>query len=86
MADDAIATFKCYGTIMAKLLFDDTELKSFWCSTMQSYQKLSTKVPSNLVLFVTTYLFESWFSSILNLKKQVPEPFEPFEQFVRDSE
>ena len=38
-----------YGAIMATLLFDATTiLKSFWCSTMQSYQKLSTKVLSTL--------------------------------------
>jgi len=32
-----------YGTIMATLLLVATILESFWCSTMQSYQKLSTK-------------------------------------------
>jgi len=58
-----------YGAIMSTMLLDTTILKSFWCSTMQSYQKLSTKVVSTLVLFVTTYLFESGFSSPLHLKK-----------------
>jgi len=72
---------------MATLLFDATELKSFWCSTMQSYQKLSTKVLSSLVLFATTtYLFECGFSSLLRLKIQVSESFEPFERFVVGSE
>jgi len=28
---------------MARLLFDETEVENFWCSTMQSYQKLSAK-------------------------------------------
>jgi len=32
---------------MARLLFDATELESFWCSTMQSYQKLSAKNPAS---------------------------------------
>jgi len=26
---------------MARLLLDPTKIESFWCSTMQSYQKLS---------------------------------------------
>jgi len=53
---------------------------------MQSYQKLSTEVLSTLVLFVTIYLFESGFPSLLHFeKKQVSEPFEPFERFVRGS-
>jgi len=50
-------------------LFDATELKSIWCSIIQSYQKLSTKVLSALVLFVTIYLFESGFSSLLHFEK-----------------
>jgi len=58
-----------YGAIMSTLLLDSTILESFLCSTMQSYQKLSTKVVSTLVLFVTTYLFESGFSVPLHLKK-----------------
>jgi len=28
---------------MARLLFDATDLESFWCSTMQSYRKLGTQ-------------------------------------------
>jgi len=70
---------------MATLLFDAAILESFWSSTMQNYQKLSTKVLSSLVLFVTTDLFESGFSALLHLKKQISKPFEPFEQFVRGS-
>jgi len=38
--------FHIYGAIIARLLFDATELESFWCSTVQSYQKLSTKALS----------------------------------------
>jgi len=47
MAGDAIVSalwrwnFECLWCNMARLLFDATELKSFWCSTMQTYQKLS---------------------------------------------
>jgi len=48
MAGDAIVSALChlnfYGAIMARLLFDARELESFWCSTRQNYQKLSTKV------------------------------------------
>ena len=62
-----------YGAIMATLLFDATKLESFWCSTMQSYQKLSTKLWSSLVLFVTSYLFESGFPRS-SLKKQHLNP------------
>jgi len=40
---------------------------------------------STLVLFETTYLFESGFSSTLHLKKkQVSEPFEPFKSVCQD--
>ena len=48
-----IVTFKCYGAIMARLFFDATEIKSLWCSTLQSYQRLSIKTPSILVSFIT---------------------------------
>jgi len=40
---------------MAGLLFDATELKSFYCSTMQNYLKLSTKALSILVHFAATH-------------------------------
>jgi len=42
MAGDAVVSalwrLIVYGANMARLLFDATELESFWCSTRQSYQ------------------------------------------------
>jgi len=35
---------------MARLFFDATELEYFWCSNMQSYQKLGKKVLSIIML------------------------------------
>jgi len=61
---------------MAGLLFDATELKSFYCSTMQNYLKLSTKALSILVHFATTHFWKSGFSLLLHLKK-ISELFEP---------
>jgi len=51
---------------MARLLFDstETELYSFWCSIMQSYQKLSTKALSILVPLATAYFCVCRFSSL----------------------
>jgi len=58
MAGDAIVSalwrLNVHGAIVARLLFDATELESFWCSTTQSYQKLSTKGLSILVPFAIT--------------------------------
>jgi len=34
-----------YGAFIATLLFDATILESFWCSAMQSYQKIEYKSP-----------------------------------------
>jgi len=43
---------------MARLLFDVTELESFWCSIMQICQ-LSTKALPILVPFAITLFFEN---------------------------
>ena len=62
MAGDAIVStlwrLNVYGEIIARLLFDATEL---WCSTTQSYQELCTKALSILVPIAIAYLCESGF-------------------------
>ena len=53
-----------YGANMARLLFDATELESFWCSTRQSYQNC---VQEPCLFQCPTYLCESaliWKASI----------------------
>jgi len=62
---------------VARLLFDATELESFSCSTMQSYQKLSTKTLTILVLFAITYLCKSEFSSLLHLQNKYQNCLKP---------
>jgi len=53
---------------MARLFLGATELELFWCLTIQSYQKLSTKALSILVLFAITCVCKSGFSPLLHLK------------------
>jgi len=55
---------------MRRLLFDAIELESFWCSNMQSCQKLSSKALCILVHFATTHLCESRFSSLLHFENK----------------
>jgi len=43
-----LSRLNVYDAIMA-ILFDATELESFWCSTIQTFQKLSTKVLCTLI-------------------------------------
>jgi len=40
---NALWHLNVYGAIMKILLFGATHYMSFWCSTMPSYQKLTTK-------------------------------------------
>ena len=47
----ALWRLNVYGAIMARLLFDPTELEKFWYSTMQSYQKLSRPTLEKSSLF-----------------------------------
>ena len=72
MAGDTITNalwgLNIYGVIMARLLFDATDLESFWCSTKQSYRKLSTQALSILVPFAKIYLCESGFFYLLHVK------------------
>jgi len=51
---NALWYLNVYDEIMKILLFGATEYMSFWCSTMPSYQKLSTKALSILEPFTTT--------------------------------
>ena len=71
MAGDAIANalwcLNIYAVIMARLLFDATDLESFWCSTMQSYRKLGTQssiycsaLCKNIFVRVWIFLFTSF--------------------------
>ena len=60
-----------------KLLFDVTKLKSFWCSNLERYQKLSEKALSILVPFATTYLCESGFLSLFYLKNKYRNRLNP---------
>jgi len=59
-----IVTFKCLWHNYGEIVVWCCRIESFWCSTTQRYQKLSTKALSILVPFA--YLCE-----------QVLEPFEP---------
>jgi len=52
---------------------------------MKSYQKLSIKVTSTLVFFITAYLFGSGFSSLIK-KTCISEWFEPLKWFVHGSD
>ena len=63
-----IVTFKYLWLSMARFLFDATQLASFLCSKMQSYQKLYTKAMSILVPFATTYLCESGYTIPFHFK------------------
>ena len=50
-------------------MFDAAKLERFWCSTLKSYPKLSTKALTILVPFATIkYLCESTLFSLLHLK------------------
>ena len=82
MAGDAIfyalLHLNVYGAIMARLLFDATELKHFWCSTMQSYKKLIPKTLSILLPFATTHLCESGVFSLHYLKNKYRNHLNPW--------
>jgi len=59
-----IVTFKCLWHNYDEIVVWCCRIESFWCSTTQRYQKLSTKALSILVPFA-------------HLSEQVLEPFEP---------
>jgi len=58
-----------YGAIIATLLFDATERKSFCCSTMKSYKKLSTTVLSIPVDLCNNIFVQIWIFLSTSLKK-----------------
>jgi len=74
----ALLHLNVYGAIMARLLFDATELKRFWRSTMQSYQKLIPKTLSILLPFAITHLCESGVSSLHHLKNNYRNHLNPW--------
>ncbi len=53
-----------------KDLYEDKSLNVFWCSMNQSYQKVSAIALRLLLLFTTTYLCESGFSTLLQIKNK----------------
>jgi len=89
MAGDAVVSallcLNVYDAIMARLLFDATEFKSFWCSTMQSYQTLSTKAYLFYAFCDNTFVRFLVFLST-SFREQVSELFEPLELFSHGSE
>ncbi len=52
----------------AKDLYEEKSLNAFWCSVHQSYPKVSEIALRLLLPFSTTYLCESGFSTLLQIK------------------
>ncbi len=52
----------------AKYLYEEKSLNVFWCSMHQSYPKVSEIALRLLLPFSTTYLCESGFSTLLQIK------------------
>ncbi|KAI6659464.1 Protein ZBED8-like [Oopsacas minuta] len=52
----------------AKELFESEELSTFWCSMEESYPLLAEIILKRLLPFPTTYLCESGFSALLQIK------------------
>jgi len=63
------------------IIFDATELDSFWCSTVHRYQKLNAKAMS---VFQSPMQHESGLSFLFHFKNKYG--FKPLERFVRGSE
>ena len=51
-------------------MFMMKSLAQFCASMLQSYQKISTKVLCIIVLFTSTYLCESGFSTLMHIKSR----------------
>lgn len=54
----------------AKQMFMEESLTKFWCGTMKCYPGISSLALKFLLPFATTYLCESGFSTLVNIKTQ----------------
>ena len=52
----------------AKIKFNSSSLKEFWCCMLQEYPKLAKRALEALIPFPTTYLCEADMSTLVNIK------------------
>jgi len=82
----ALWRLNVYDTVMARLLVDVTEVKSFCCSTMQNYLKLSTKVPCIYFSALCNNIFlQIWIFLATSFEKNIGTIW-TVETFARGSE
>lgn len=60
-----------------KLIYESSSLESFWCSALNSFSSLAKRALKIFIPFVTTWLCESGFSSLLYIKNKYRNTLDP---------
>ena len=64
--EEELAELSTYQTLMISV--NQKALACFWLSVLDEYPLLSQKVTKILLLFATTYIYETAFSALTNMK------------------
>lgn len=65
------------AALTEKQRFQSLQLESFWCSQMKSYPSLAERAIKILIPFVSTYLCEAGFSTLLHIKTKQRNRLDP---------
>ena len=52
-----------------QLLFDKLKLENFWCDATKAFPSLAVNTIAVVLPFSTTYFCESWFLTMIKIKK-----------------
>jgi len=74
MKDDLI---KMKASSKIKMEFDSMQLDAFWCAQLNTFPQLAKKALEILVPFATTYLCETEFSTLVNIKTKQRNRLDP---------
>ena len=74
MKDDLI---EMKASSKIKMEFDSTQLDAFWCAQLNTFLQLAKKALEILVPFATTYLCETGFSTLVNIKTKQRNRLDP---------
>ena len=66
--DDVTELIELQNSSKSKLQFEVMKLENFWCSQLDSFPTIAKKALKYVLPFVTTYLCEKGFSTLLHLK------------------
>ena len=66
--DDKLDLIDLQSCRKSQLEFENLKLENFWCSQLLTFPRLAKKALTILIPFITTYLCEKGFSTILHIK------------------